>query len=337
MVKRKLVLLTFFAFFIIQIDGFAQDIALNEEAKTLTYDALYDSPYEINRLFVHLQPMYGELFTTNVTVGWGVKGQYYLHDIADFEAHVRTPYARGFDLNRDAAYKNGTVDNEARPFIYMELLGTYHIKDFEQDTETKFILYSKRYKGDKWAATVPMHTIIPTKVRKIFGARIGGMSYNTSLDMNKIMERQNVVLVSSEGTPIDADESVYGNMSATGFYIGGSMSIIKNVAVQPDKVYGTLVNDMIFTTFFDVNYTPMVAIDDIYIDGEKYASEPVQKSMLGFRAGMEGKFNRKFGMAYSGEIGFRPGLKDSGFFILAKISFPVFSTQLKNNVESFGK
>ena len=58
------------------------------------------------------------------------------------------------------------------------------------------------------------------------------------------------------------------------------------------------------------------------IDGIRYSSEPIQKSVLGFRAGMEGKFNRKFGMAYSGEIGYRPGLKDSGFFILAKISFP---------------
>jgi hypothetical protein len=336
-VKRKLALLSFFAYFIVQVDAFAQDVALNEEAKTLTYEALYDSPYEINKLFVHLQPMYGELFTTNITVGWGVKGQYYLNNIADFEVHVRTPYAKGFDLNRDAAFKNSTVDNEARPFIYLELLGTYHIKDLEQDTETKFILYSKRYKGDKWAATVPMHTIIPTKVRKIYGARFGGMSYNTSIDMNKIMEKQGVMLVSGEGIPIDADESVYGNMSAAGIYVGGSMSIIKNVAVQPDKVYGTLVNDMIFTTFFDVSYAPHVTVDDIYIDGIKYASEPVQKSMLGFRAGMEGKFNRKFGMAYSGEIGYRPGLKESGFFILAKISFPVFSTQLKNSVESFGK
>ena len=52
---------------------------------------------------------------------------------------------------------------------------------------------------------------------------------------------------------------------------------------------------------------------------------------------MEGKFNRKFGWAYGGEIGYRPGLKQSGFFVLAKISFPVFATQLKHQVESFGK
>lgn len=335
--KRILVIISLFTIFGLSREVIAQNVNLNEDAKTLTYEILYDTPYDINKLFVHLQPMYGELFTTNTTIGWGIKAQYYWKNIADFEAHVRAPYGRSFDLTRDAAYKNSTVDNEARPFIYGELIGTYHIKDEEQDAETKFILYSKRYKGDKWAATVPLHTIIPTKVRKIYGARFGGMMYKSSVDYNYITDKQGVTLVADEGGEIGADESAYGNMSAVGFYIGGSMSIIRNVAAQPDKIYGTLVSDLIFTTFFDINFTPMVTIDDIYIDGVRYSSEPIQKSVLGFRAGMEGKFNRKFSWAYGGEIGYRPGLKQSGFFVLAKISFPVFSTQLRYQVESFGK
>ena len=318
-------------------DAFGQNVNLNKDAKTLTYEVVYDTPYDINKLFIHLQPMYGEFFTTNTTIGWGVKAQYYMKNVANFEAHVRAPYARTFDLTRDAAFKNSTVDNEARSYTYYELLGTYHIKDEEQDTETKFILYSKRYKGDKWAATVPLHTVIPTKIRRIYGARFGGMSYNTSVDYNRIMEKQEVTLISDEGGEIGSDESVYGNMSAIGFFVGGSMTLIKNVAVQPDKIYGTLVSDLIFTTFFDINFAPIVTVDDIFIDGERFSSEPIQKSVLGFRAGMEGKFNRKFGMAYSGEIGYRPGLKQEGFFALAKISFPVFSTQLRYQVESFGK
>jgi len=336
-VKRIFFVLSVFSIFCFYGKVYSQNVNLNTEAKTLTYEELYDTPYDINKLFIHLQPIYGELFTTNTTVGWGVKAQYYLKNVADFEGHVRAPYARTFDLTRDAAFKNSTVDNEPRPFTYFELLGTYHIKDEEQDTETKFILYSERYKGDKWAATVPLHTIIPTKMRRIYGARFGGMAYKSSVDYSRIMEKQGVTLIADEGGEIGADESVYGNMSAMGFYIGGSMSLIKNVAVQPDKIYGTLVNDLIFTTFFDINFTPMVTIDDIYIDGMRYSSEPIQKSVLGFRAGIEGKFNRSFGWAYGGEIGYRPGLKQSGFFALAKISFPVFSTQLRYQVESFGK
>jgi len=315
----------------------AQNANLNKEAKTLTYEELYDTPFDINKLFIHLQPMYGEYFSTNTTVGFGIRAQYYMKNLANFEVNIRAPFGRSFDLMRDAAFKNSTVDNEARPFTYFDVLGTYHIKDEELDSETKFILYSKRYKGDKWGATVPLHTVIPTKVRRIIGARFGGMGYTSTVDYNRIMDKQDVALISDEGGEIGADESVYGNISVLGFFIGGSLTLIKNVAVQPDKIYGTLVNDLIFTTFFDINFTPVVTIDDIYNDGVRFSSEPIQKSVLGFRAGIEGKFNRKISWAYSGEIGYRPGLKKSGVFALIKISFPVFSTQLRYQVESFGK
>lgn len=315
----------------------AQNANLNKDATTLTYEELYDTPYDINKLFIHLQPMYSELFSTNTTIGLGVKAQYYLKSLADFEGHIRVPYGRTFDLTRDAAFKNSTVDNEARPFTYYELLGTYHVKDFEQDTETKFILYSKRYKGDKWAATVPGHTIIPTKVRKIYGARAGGMAYSSSVDYSRTMDLQEVTMFSDDGDEIGADESVYGNMSVVGVYIGGSISLIKNVAEQPDKIYGTLVNDLIFTAFFDVNFAPIITVDDIYNDGVRYSPELIEQNILGFRAGIDGKFNRKFSWAYGGEIGYRPGLKGTGFFALIKISFPVFGTQLRYEVESFGK
>lgn len=335
--KRIFIAISIFTIFHLTGKVNAQNANLNKEATTLTYEELYDTPYDINKLFIHLQPMYGELFTTNTTIGLGIKAQYYLNNVADFEAHIRTPYGQSFDLTRDAAIKNSTVDNEARPFIFYELMGTYHIKDFEQDTETKFILYSKRYKGDKWAATVPLHTIIPTKVRKIYGARVGGMSYNTSVDYSRIMDIQGVTLIGDAGEEIGADESVYGNMSVLGVFIGGSLSIIKNVAEQPDKIYGTLVNDIIFTTFFDVNFSPMITIDDIYKDGIRYSSEPILQNVLGFRVGIDGKFNRKFSWAYGGEVGYRPGLQGSGVFVLIKISLPVFGTQLRYQVESFGK
>lgn len=335
--KRRILSLTF----LVILSGFgittAQNANLNLEAKTLTYEQLYDTPYDINKLFLHLQPMYGEVFSTNTTIGWGLKAQFYMKNTANFEAHIRGPYTRTFDLIRDAAFKNSTVDNEARSFTYYELMGTYHIKDEELDTETKFILYSERYKGDKWAATVPLHTMIPTKVRRIIGGRFGGMAYKTAVDYSRIMERQGVTMIADTGGEIGEDESVYGNMSAAGFYIGSSVTWIKNVAVQPDKIYGTLVNDLIFTAFFDINFAPAITVDDIYDNGVRYSAETIQTNVLGARVGFEGKFNRKFSWAYGGEIGYRPGLKNSGFYLLAKISFPVFGSDLRHQVESFGR
>jgi hypothetical protein len=315
----------------------AQNVNLNEDAKTITYEELYDNPYDISKLFVHIQPIYGELFALNTTAGFGLEAHYYLKNVLDFRAHARIPYATATDMVKNAAKRNSTVDNEAKSYAYYELIGTYHIVDRDEDTETKFILFSKRYKGNKWAATVPLHTVIPTKVRKIYGARLGGFSYKTAAFYNTVAERQGVTLEDGDGNPISSDESVYGNMSAAGIYIGGSMALIKNVAVQPDKIYGTLVNDLIFTTYLDLMIAPVVTVDDIYKDGVKYSSEILATNMFGFRAGMDGKFNREISWAYGAEIGFRPGLKKSGFYILAKISFPMFSTQLRHQVESFGK
>ena len=332
-----------FIFFLIAIfSGFAtyvyaQGSNLNTNSKTLTYEELYDNPYDISKLFIHIQPIYGELFSTNPTAGFGFTAQYYHTNLFDIEGHVRTAYFQKTDLVRDAAVNNSTVDNKARPYNYYELVGTYHIVDKETDAETKFILFSKRYKGDKWAATVPLHTIIPTKVRKIYGARLGGFSYATTVNYNNVLKDQGVSLINAEGEPLSLKESIYGSMSAQGLYLGGSMSFIKNVAVQPDKIYGTLVNDLIFTTFLDLTFAPSISIADIYKDGVQYPSNPIEKNMIGFRAGFEGKFNRQVGWAYGAELGHRPGLKKSGFYVNAKISFPVFSTQLRNQVESFGK
>lgn len=314
-----------------------QNRNLSTSAKTLTYEELYDNPFDINKLFIHLQPLYGEFSSLNVTAGISFEAQYYIKNILDFRGSARIPYAKRTDLVRNSAIENSTVENEIKGYSYYELSGTYHIMDKEFDTETKFILYSKRYKGDKWAATVPLHTIIPSKVRRIYGARLGGYFHKTGVYFNDVMDHQNVWISDSEGNPINNDESIYGNLSVNGIFIGGSFTMIKNVAVQPDKIYGTLVSDLIFTTYFDIMYAASVNLSDIYNDGLIYSSDPIQKSSLGFRIGMDGKFNRKFGWGYGAELGSRPGLKKGGFFLLAKISFPIIGSQLRHQVESFGK
>ena len=306
-------------------------------AKTFTYEELYDNPYDISKLFIQVQPFYGEFYTTNVNVGFGVETKFYHREIFDIGAHFRTAFGSSFEMTRNAADKNSDVDNQPRAYNYFEIVGTYHIVDREEDTETKFILYSKRYKGAKWAATVPLHTIVPTKMRRIYGVRAGGLSYVTAVDYNKVMENQGVVITTDEGEPIDTDLSIYGDMDAKGFYLGGSITLIKNVAVQPDRIYGTLVNDLIFTAFLDFIITPSVNVKDIFLDGVPYRADEIKTSFLGIRAGMEGRFNRKVGWGYGAEMGWRPGIEGEGLYATVKISFPIFSTKLNYQVESFGK
>lgn len=220
-------------------------------------------------------------------------------------------------------------------------------------------LYKASYKGNKWSSRVPLDAEVPCKVRKIYGARLGGIAWDSSTDIGRALEGQgmdNSDLKSGETSlpntfynvesGKEEELHVFSNIASKGFYVGGSMSWIRNVAVSFDK-FEEGVDDLLLTTYLDILYSPSIRIDDVYYtdkdpgtpeDGTKvYSIEPLKIKTLGFRAGIEGKFNRTFSWSYGGEIGYRPGMEGRTFFALIKISFPVYSTNLDYKVESFGK
>ncbi len=341
-----------------QVSLFAQ--GERKDKTPVTYEELYDEPYSVNKLFIGLTPLYGELFVANVNAGYGADVAYYHKDKVDFKFQFRKTYSQQFfDLARDLAVKKSNVDNRAEVYNYFELGGTYHIKDFEESSKTKMFLYKKSYKGDKWAARVPLNAEIPCKVRKIYGARLGGIIWDSSVDLNRVMERQgltNADLKSGDlslpnsffnvNTGREEDLSVFSNISVMGGYVGGSMTWIKNVAVNFDK-FEEGIDDLIFTVYADALISPAVRIADVvYTDRDPntveegtriYSVSPINTKALGFRVGMDGRFNRMFSWSYGGEVGYRPNIAGSGFYALFKISFPVFGTNLDYKVESFGK
>lgn len=306
-------------------------VGVTDEA--ITYEELYDDPYAINRLYLHLQPLYADLFATNVTVGFGIAGNYYLRKKLDFFGSVRQAYTSSFDYVKDIATKNQKIENRAQSFTYFEIGGTYHFKDEERDTETKLVLYPKGYqKANRWATQMPAYIMVPSKVRTIKGARLGGFIYDTSIDMKKIAEEQNVVLTDHIGT---LPEGIYyhSNQTVKGVFLGGSMAWIKNLAVTLDKGHDVLSDDLILTAFLDLMVAPSLQLDDIqYRDPlvnnqiREFSTDKIKMSHVGFRTGLEGKFNRKLGWAYGAELGVRPTVSGRGFFALIRISLPVYST-----------
>lgn len=312
----------------------------------VTYEELYDEPYAINKLFVAFQPIYGDVYAANVNAGFGLEATYFLKDKFDFRVHGRKAYTKEFDVTRNTADKNSDVENETEVFNYFELGATYHIKDFDQSGKTKMFLYKKSYsKSGKWASRVPLSAEIPCTVRKIYGARLGGMYFDTTIDANRVLRKQDKDLSVFAGLPAtqmteggqEEDTQVFTSMAVGGVYVGGSMAWIKNVAVDFDNKYQEGIDDLIFTAFLDIIIAPSVGIQDIQYDGMTFSSDPIDTNIFGFRLGMDGKFNRTLGWSYGGEIGMRPGLKGRGFYALVKISFPVYSTNLDYSVEAFGK
>ncbi len=345
---------TIFCLLLLPLVSFAQGERKDKTA--VTYEEIYDEPYSVNKLFVHLQPLYGEVFATNINAGFGLEVNYYLRDKVDFRAHFRKTYSKSFyDFSRDLASKTSDVDNRFEVFNYYEFGFTYHLKDFEESSKTKMFLYKSSYKGNKWAARVPLTAEVPCKVRKIYGARLGGIIWDSSTDLNRAMESQGLTYADFKSSDdvllsdFTNDANLFTNISSKGIYLGGSMTWIRNVAVSFDK-FEAGVDDLILTAFVDLMFAPSLELDNIvYTPKDPTSGNPIlteQRSYdvsavnlkkFGFRAGIEGKFNRQFSWAYGGEIGYRPSIEGQTFYALLKISFPVFGSNLDYGVEAFGK
>ncbi len=339
-----------------QVSLFAQD---RDDKTAVTYEAIYDEPYAVNKLFIAFQPLYGELFVTNVNAGFGIEAHYFFQDKVDFSAHFRKTYSRKFfDFTRDLALNNSHVDNRTEVYNYFELGGTYHIKDFEESSKTKMILYKNSYKGNRWASRVPLNAEVPCKVRKIYGGRLGGIFWDSATDLGRALTKQgltNADLKDNEGNglPLTFNDgtqvkplNVFTNIASKSIYLGGSMAWIRNVAVNFDK-FEEGIDDLMLTLFFDIIYAPSLKVDNIvYTDSDAtssvagtrtYSVSPLKTQSFGVRAGIDGRFNRSLSWAYGGELGYRPSIEGRTFYALLKISFPVFGSNLDYKVESFGK
>lgn len=309
----------------------AQD---KKSGKVLSYEQVNDDPYALNKFYFHIQPVYGELFATNVNIGFGIQMDYQIAKGLGLSANWRRPYTRETDFAREVAYKNqDNVDNN-KTFNYLEFGGTIHLSDRDQKGKSKIILYSKRYKGNRWANRTPEKLVIPSRVRKVVGFRWGGMMYNSTTDISKTAEQQGISLVDQENNPVD-DAKLYGNINTKGIYAGLSWHIIKNVAIKPHRDFGVLVNDLNFSAFVDIMYAPSINLDDIILDGNIIDGDQLATQEIGFRAGIQGKFNKPFGFSYGAEFGHRPSLKERGFYSMFKLGFPVFGIPPKDLTRTY--
>jgi len=320
------------------------------EKVAVTFDELYDEPYSINKLFIAFQPLYGEIFATNVNAGYGVEAQYFHKNKFNIKAQFRKSYSSKFmDFNRENALQNSTVSNVPEVFNYFEFGGTYHIKDFDEASTTKIFLHRKKMTSTRWAATLATYAEVPSKLRKIYGARMGMVIWDATVDINRTLDKQNLSyanLINSEnnslpetyvdGNGVTQDMMAFSNLYSTNAYIGASLTWIRNIAVSFDK-FDNAVDDGMFNVYFDVLFAPSMKLDPVSYNGFDYSTSAIKLNKIGARLGFEGKYNRTLGWSYGGELGYRPSLDGRGFFAVFKIAFPVFSSNLDNKVEAFKK
>jgi hypothetical protein len=345
---KRIHFLTSLALFLAVTTVFGQAPAPDDKS-AVTFEELYDEPYAVNKLFIGFQPLYAEASATNTNAGFGLLAQYYYRDKFNIQAQMRMTYGSAFfDFARQSALNNSHVDLTPQAFQYFELGGTYHIKDFESAGKTKMTLYKSSYKGNKWASRVPLQTEVPSKVRRIYGARLGTIVWNSTTFLNGALSKQNltnadIVNESGEGLPLtytvnnrEQPFNIFSNIQSAAIYIGGSMTRIRNVAVSFDNYEGGL-DDGILTLYADIIYAPMLKLDNVSYNNDQFSVSALKMNPIGFRIGLDGKFNRPLSWGYGGEIGYRPSIKGRSFFTMFRIALPMFGTNLENKVESFGK
>ena len=306
------------------IIAFAQN---DEEEEAPAYQMMYDDPYDIRDLYLMFQPLYGDIGALNITGGFGVEGAYYHNSKFDLQLAFRTSYGRRFDINRDAA-KNNATNTDEFPFYYnIEVGGTYHIQDVMKESSSKVLLYTKHLKGVEWASMVARQIEVNGKVRTIIGGRLGGMYNSTTANINAILSVQERDLLDAEGLPI-LNEDLYSNLQTFVIYVGGSYSWIRNYAVEFNERWDPSGDDQIITPYLDIMYAPSINLNDITLGGETISTADIEKLSLGFRAGVNVKFNRKLSWGYGVETGIKPGIKKRGFFLVFKMSFPIYAKKL---------
>jgi len=292
------------------------------------YQTMYDDPYDIRNLYLQFQPFYGDVGALNITGGFGIEGAYYHKSLFDVQLAFRTSYGKRFDLNRDAASRNATNSDNFPMSFHLEFGGTYHIQDLMKESSSEVLLYSKKLSGTEWASTVPRSAVVNGKVRTIIGARLGGMSYSNTANVNAILSVQNKELFYSEGTPV-LDEALYSHLQTFVIYAGASYSWIRNYAVEFSEQWDPSGDDLILTPYFDIMYAPSIKLQSVRLPTETVSTDEIDKLNVGFRGGLNAKFNRKLSWAYGVEAGIRPGIKKRGFFVMFKMSLPVWGKKLK--------
>lgn len=316
-----------------------------EDPQEVQYEVLYDAPSNIKRLFIGVMPLYGELFATNVNIGFALEAHYFHKNKADFKLQIRKPYTSTFtDFNFLNAKNAGALKNEPVPFFYAEGGLNWHVKDFEVDSKTKVVLYKSTLKGNAWGAKVASHTMVPCKVRRVFGARVGALFWKGTVDVSKALEldgKSNGDLGQLPETYIDDNGktkalNLFTGIRSAGLYAGGSMTWIRNIGLDLEDFESTA-DDGILTFFADIMYAPYIKMDNLLYQGNDYHPGILLIKSFGARMGIDGKFNRTFSWGYGAEVGVRPSVSHLRFYAAIKFAFPIYGTDLKTRVEGVPK
>jgi len=339
---------------LIQLDCKAQ-ISEAFPASTVSYKVVQDDPKDLNHLWIHVQPFTVDAMQMNTAIGSGLEITYLPISKLELHGGIRGNVIDAFDMQRAAATRNASITtqeskrevgkmvltNSFSRFYAAEVGGTYAINDKIIDGTTKIILADQAITNN---TNFTEKIEVNAKIRQIIGARIGFNTMASTVGLQNAINDQNILLKGNQGTEINNGGTksangfktannanlLYSNFSSTGFYLGGSLQRIKNIAIKTER-NGILANNLIMTYYADLLINPWTRLENLEAQNvgksgsETFDVSPIKLNKIGGRAGFELRYNQASLISIGAEIGYRPSISNEGLYGVIKLSFPAFS------------
>jgi hypothetical protein len=290
--------------------------AKNTGAQSVHYKVLYDNPYEIKKLHVHLDPFYMDLGAGNLTMGWGARGNFYVGRLGALNLDFRRAY---FDM-MEKAVGDGTTNaapvRGSKPYFYFEPGIDFNLMDKTRARSLKVTLSSSSYSSGGYTYTDEKYIMVDGTQRKVFSLHGGIAFWHTMVDIgNATGTKNNDGTTTSElfATSSSASDTLRaGHTLMSSVIIAGGISTksITNLAIACD--WGNRGNSILSHFYADFLFAPVITMEDVKYNNNIYKLNDGARKRTGWRLGWEYHKPNKTFMSEKIEFGSRPGMKGKG-------------------------
>lgn len=324
-------------------------------SQSVNYKVISDDPKDLNHLWVHVQPLTIDAMQMNMAIGSGIEVTYLPSNRFEIKGGIRGNLINALDFQRFSSSQGAAitwqetkreqsqmvVNNSFSRFYSFEVGGMYIFKDSDRQGASKIILNDNPVPGNTGFSEM---IEVDSKIRQVFGARLGISSMASTVSLRNAIDNQNVTLKGDQGTVLSKygtqtsngfstsgnNNQLFSNFTSTGFYLGAAMQRIKNISIKSDR-QGILSNNSIFSVYADLMFNPFTNLEDIKTRwtskpvNETFSTSNISLSKFGGRVGAEVRYNQASFISLGAEIGYRPSIEGEGFYGLIKLSIPTFS------------
>lgn len=303
-------------------------VAVSQEVK---YKVVVDDPEKLPLLYLHLDPFYADTWGTDITMGWGLRGDVRLGKFMTVNGEFRKAYldSKVDPYDQDLV----TAKNGLKKHTYFEGVASIHLVDKSSPASLKIVLSSSSYSSGNYTYTTTKYIMVPGTKRKVFAVRGGLGVISTPIEFEdgkkddatpiafygiNVNNDQDSIKFGEYGSTVHGSSVYNGSTMMFQQIIAGGLSFksITNLKVSTDwSKRGVRYNSMFTDFYFDVLINPVLSYKDVVAkDGTVFKISNDDQKRLGWRIGYSFARSAKTSLTYKFEFTSRPGFKgEKGF------------------------